>query len=628
MPPRAAGARFAMSDRDESGTAWRLAPADYAARREAPFALPAAPDSRYLTMRDGCRIAIDVWRPEGAEGPVPAILILTPYYRRFRLREGGSGDAIPNAGKFVRHLVPRGYAVVVVDVRGTGASFGTRDSFRSPREREDSREIADWIVAQPWSDGQIGATGISYPGAASDFLASTGHPAVKAIAPLFAVWDTYADNYYPGGILLKQLAKSYDDLMVAMDHDRRDLLRNYVYYANPDLAGPHPVDEDAYGTLLAEALREHLGNFRQPDFMGEFRFREEPLPYDASFSSAAFSPYSVRGGIRPDVAVLAVSGWMDGAGYANGAISRYLTLRDNPVHLILGPWDHGARCHVSPWRRAQTPDFDLLGALLRFFDHYLLRLPTGLEQEAPIHYFAMHAEAWRSAEAWPPVPETRRLHLAEGNALAESPDAAGADTTTADFAWGSGPGTRYERIAGINSTTYHADWPQREAALPGWTSAPLPEAMELAGHGLADLWLASSEPDAALFVYLSEVEADGTVRYVTEGLLRALHRKESPAPENYRTAWPFRSFRREDAAPLVPGRAERIRIPLLPVAWVFQAGSRLRLSLSGADADHAVQVPHGRPPRLTLLRGGDRASALELPLRPYTAALELPHATS
>ncbi|MGX9964752.1 CocE/NonD family hydrolase [Roseomonas sp. F4] len=605
-----------MSDRDHSGAAWRLAPSSYAAAREVEFTLPEAPASRYLTMRDGCRIAVDVWRPEGATGPVPAILILTPYYRRFRLREGGQGDAIPNAGKFVRYLVPRGYAVVVVDVRGTGASFGTRDSFRSPREREDSAEITDWVVAQPWSDGQVGATGISYPGAASDFLASTGHPAVKAIAPLFAVWDTYADNYYPGGIQLKQLAKSYDDLMVAMDHDRRDLLRNYVYYANPDLAGPHPVDEDADGTMLAEALREHAGNFRQPDFMAEFRFREDPLPYDAGFSSASFSPYSVGAGIRPDVAVLAVSGWMDGAGYANGAISRFLTLRDNPVHLILGPWDHGARCNISPWRREQTPEFDLLGAVLRFFDHYLLGRETGLDQEAPVHFFSLHAEAWRAAESWPPVESTQRLYLAAESALADAPVAAGQDVAQADFAWGSGDGTRYERIAGINSTNYYADWGQRQAGLVGWSSAPLPQDMELAGHGLADLWLESSEPDAALFVYLSEVEADGTVRYVTEGLLRALHRHESPAPETYRTSWPFRSFTRADAVPLVPGEATRLRIPLLPTAWVFRQGSRIRLSLSGADADHAAQVPHGRPPRLTLLRGGDRGSALELPLRP------------
>ncbi|WP_439548866.1 CocE/NonD family hydrolase [Falsiroseomonas sp.] len=611
-----------MADSDGDSPAWQVAPGDYMARREADFTLPPVPQSRYLRMRDGCRIAVDLWlphEPEGAPaaGPVPTVLILTPYYRRFSLRPGGSGDATPNAGKFINLLVPRGYAVVVVDVRGTGASFGTRDSFRSPKEREDSREIADWIVAQPWSDGRIGATGISYPGAASDFLASTGHPAVRAIAPLFAVWDTYADNYYPGGILLKQLAKSYDDLMLAMDHDRRDLLRNYIYYANPDLAGPHPVDEDADGALLGQALVEHLGNFRQPDFMGEFRFREDPLPYDASFSSASFSPYSVRDGIAKDVAVLACSGWMDGAGYANGAIARFLTLRENPVHLLLGPWDHGARCNVSPWRNQVAPEFALMGEVLRFFDHYLMGRATGLGQEARVHYFSLHGEAWRAAAAWPPVAETQRLHLAPDAVLAPAvPAEAGRDTVRADFAAGTGNGTRYERIAGINSTDYHADWGDRQARLIGWTSAPLAEAMEMTGHAIADLWIASSEPDAAIFAYLSEVEADGTVRYVTEGLLRALHRKESPAPDAYRTTWPFRSFRREDAAPLVPGQAERIRIPLLPTSWVFSAGSRIRLSIAGADADHCVQVPHGRPPLLTLLRGGDHASALNLPLRP------------
>jgi putative CocE/NonD family hydrolase len=440
---------------------------------------------------------------------------------------------------------------------------------------------------------------------------------VKAIAPLFAVWDTYADNYYPGGILLKQLAKSYDDLMVALDHDRRDLLKNYVYYANPDLAGPHPVDEDPDGTLLRQALREHLGNFRQPDFMAEFRFREEPLPYDPSFSSASFSPYSVSSGIRPDVAVLAVSGWMDGAGYANGAVARFLTLRDNPVHLLLGPWDHGARCNVSPWRERQESQFALLGEVLRFFDHYLGGRDTGLAAEARVHYFSLHAEEWRAAPSWPPVEAVRRLHLAAGYALTDAhPADPGSDAMRADFAAGSGDGTRYERIAGINSTEYYADRGAREAKLLGWSSAPLDEDTELTGHGVADLWLASSEPDAAVFAYLSEVEADGTVRYVTEGLLRALHRKESPAPASYRTTWPFRSFRREDAAPLVPGRAERIRIPLLPTSWVFRKGSRIRLSIAGADADHCVQVPHGRPPLLAVLRGGDRVSALDLPLRP------------
>lgn len=614
-----------MGDADAGSRAWRVPPADYLARRPPTHALPDRPISRYVAMRDGCRLAVDVWLPQGgAEGGaedgarVPAVLVHTPYYRRFALRPGsGPAEVAPNAAKFRDAFVPRGYALVVVDIRGTGASFGTRDGFRSPREREDAREIAGWIAAQPWSDGRIGATGISYPGAASDFLASTGHPAVKAIAPLFAVWDTWTDNYYPGGVLLNRLTHAYDRLMVAMDHDRRDLLATVSYYANPDYAGPAPVDEDPEGALLAEALRQHRGNFRQPDFMADLAFREEPLPYDPAWSSATIGPYSVRRGIRPDVAVCAVSGWCDGAGYANGAIARWLTLKDNPVHLLLGPWDHGARCNVSPWRRQVEPEFALLGEVTRFFDEYLMGRDTGLRAEAPIHYFSMHAEAWQAAEAWPPVPSATRLALGPGR-LGAPPPTPGTAAHPSDFGWGSGSGTRYERIAAIDARDYHADWQERQQALPAYDSAPFDRDTELTGHALADLVLASSEPDACLVCYLSEVEADGTVRYVTEGLLRALHRKEGPCPEDYRTTWPWRSFHRADAAPLVPGVAERIRVPFLPVSWVFRAGSRLRFSLAGTDADHMKQIPHGRPPVLTLHFGPEgEGSALDLPLRPF-----------
>jgi len=600
---------------DNNAAAWRLPPADYVAARAIEHEL-APPSSCYVTMRDGCRIALDAYVPQPkddvtSEQRFPTLLFLTPYYRRFKLRLGGSGEVNPNTGKFRDYFVPRGYAVVVVDVRGTGASFGTRDSFRSPREREDSREIADWIVAQPWSNGVIGATGISYLGAAADFLASTGHPAVKAIAPICSVWDTYADNYFPGGIQLKSLTKVYDELMVGLDHDRRDILRQFSYFANPDFEGPQPVDEDMDGALLNQAVTEHLGNFRQTDFMAEFKFREEGLPYDPAFSSASFSPYAVAGGIRPDVAILSVSGWYDGAGYANGAIARHLTMTDNPRHLLLGPWDHGARIDVSPWRRQVEPTFPLLGEILRFFDTYLMRRDTGLTDEAPVHYYAMHAEQWRAAHQWPPVVTERRLYLAPDRQLAEAAPQAGEDRYAVDFSRGTGHNTRYERIAGIDSRDYYADWQGRSDAMLGYTSAPLRSAMELAGHGLADLWVASSEPDLALFVYLSEIEADGTERYVTEGLLRALHRKEALAPVTYRATWPFRSFARSDAAPLLPGQIERIRVPLLPVAWQFAKGSRIRVSIAGHDDDHCGQVPHGRPPVITLRLG---QSALELPL--------------
>jgi hypothetical protein len=603
-----------MPDRDDLGSAWKVPPSRYLASRPAEHRV-GAPSSVYVTMADGCRLAVDVMLPDGdASRRWPTVLILTPYVRRFQLAAGSNVEPSPNSYRYRDMFVPRGYAVVVVDARGTGASFGTRDSFRSPRERGDYKEIADWIVSQPWSDGRIGATGISYLGAACDFLASTGHTAVKAIAPLFAVWDTWADNYYPGGMLIKRLALVYDELMLALDHDRRDLRSKFSYFADPALQGPMPVDDDKDGSLARQAVKEHLANFRMPDFMSEFKFRDDTLAYDPSFSSASFGPYNYLDQMPADVAVYAISGWMDGAGYANGTLSRFLTLPNAQRRIMLGPWDHGARVNVSPWRSRIEPELPVLGEVLRFFDQHLAGRETGLLDEAPIHYFAMHAEAWRAAESWPPVKGSRQLFTASDNRLAKSPSEKAASTAyQADFSIGSGAQTRYERIAGIDATAYYADWTEREHGLLSFTTEPLTAPLEIAGHPVVSLWLASSESDAAVFVYLSEVEADGTARYVTEGLLRAIHRAEAPAPRNYKTTWPWRTFARKDAKPMPVGEPQLLRFALLPTAWRFAAGSRIRLSIAGGDADHFVQTPHGRPPLLTVMSGADKATRLDLP---------------
>ncbi len=605
-----------MPDRDDLGSAWKVPPSRYLAGRPAEF-MVGAPASVYVTMQDGCRLAVDVILPDGDAGKRwPVVLILTPYIRRFELAPGTSGvEPSPNTYRYRDMFVPRGYALVVVDSRGTGASFGTRDSFRAPRERADYSAIADWIVAQPWSDGSIGATGISYLGAACDFLASTSHKAVKAIAPLFAVWDTWADNYYPGGMLIKRLALVYDELMLALDHDRRELRGQFSYFANPALLGPMPVDDDRDGSLAREAVQGHLANFRMPDFITEFKFRDDALPYDPDFTSASFSPYHYLDEIPKDVAVYAISGWMDGAGYANGALARFLTLPNAHRGLMLGPWDHGARVNASPWRARIEPELPVLGEVLRFFDQHLAGRDTGLLQEDPIHYFTVHAEEWRGAKAWPAVKGTLQLYTMSGLQLATAqPNAPSEEKYQVDFTAGSGTQTRYERIAGIDATSYYADWSERERRLLNFTGPVLDQDLEIAGHPVVSLWLSSSEPDAAVFVYLSEVEADGTSRYVTEGVLRAIHRAEAPAPCNYRTTWPWRTFARKDAKPMPIGEPQLLRFALLPTAWRFAKGSRLRLSIAGADADHFVQAPHGRPPLLTISSGGDRASVLELPV--------------
>ncbi len=614
----------AVPDDLDAAPAWHVTPAAYLATRPATSQTVRAV-SRYVAMPDGCRLAVDVYLP--ATGHAQAarhatIVVFTPYYRRFQVADGASSEASPNTALYRDFFVPRGYALCVVDVRGTGASFGARDSFRSPREREDSYHVADWIVRQPWSNGVIGSTGISYLGAAADFLASTAHPAVKAIAPLFAVWDTYADNYFPGGIALTALTRHYEVFTRGLDQNEPDLLRGYAQWADPGLRGPAPVDDDQDGTLLRAAVAEHRANFRQSEFMASIRVREDGLLHAPEISSASISPYGYAQHIREDVAILSVSGWADGAGYANGAISRYLSLPRNPRHLLLGPWDHGGRIDMSPWRTQETPDKLFMAETLRFFDTYLLGRDCGLSREQPVHYYAVHEEAWHAADHWPPGRSTERWHLGRQDLQRQAAPDVHEVRYQADFSLGTGAHTRYERIASLDPRAYYGDWDGRSdgSRMMAFESAPLTEELDIVGHVVASLQFASSERDAALHVYLTEVEADGRERHVTEGLLRAVHRQEAQAPTTYATSWPFRTFNRADAAPLQPGRHERVRIPLLPTAWRVARGSRLRLSIAGADADHCERIPAGRPPVFSVRIGGQDGSFIDIPTHNGAAA--------
>lgn len=608
-----------MSDKDNSPGAWRVPPSKYLATRKPGYTIPSQPLSVYVTMRDGCRIAVDVYLPQAGTdnrpaGRVPTIAIFTPYYRRFVTTMAGVENS-PNCGRYRDFFVPHGYAVVVVDVRGTGASFGTRDALRSPKERDDYREIAEWIVQQTWSNGAIGSTGISYLGAAAVFLASTGHPAVKAIAPLFAVTDIYTDQLYVGGMLSTIWTGRYDELMVALDQDDRPALGKFSYYGNPHFAGPQPVDDDAQGHLLAEAIHQHRSNCRLNDLAREMPFQHDAALHDPLLSLDICSPGYYTRQIPGSVAIYSISGWYDGAGYSNSAITRYLTLSGHQHRLLLGPWDHGARSNVSPWRSQTASDFPLLAEVLRFFDQHVRGMDTGLDQEAPVHYFTIHDEKWQAANDWPPVRDLARMYLCADGVLASEADReTGSDAYQVDFSVSSGTQTRLERLGAAAVENYYPDWTQRQASHLRYDSAQLSEAAELTGHVVAHLLMTSSQMDAAVHIYLTEVLADGSCRYVTEGSLRAMHREGLAASPDYVASWPVNTYDRQSARLLTPGEPARLTFALLPVSWTFARGSRIRISLTGSDAGHAPQVPHGRPPLLNLLRG-PQGSWFELPLR-------------
>lgn len=605
-------------------TPWRMNPMTYLEGRGEPRD-GVRLVSQYVAVRDGTRLAVDVHLPGTTETDerFPAICIFTPYYRRFALREGHpiDLDPCPTVAFYRDSFVKWGYALVCVDVRGSGASFGCRDGFRSPAERLDHHDIVEWVSRQSWCDGNVGATGISYPGAAADFLASTCHPAVKAVAPLFAVWDTWSNHLYPGGVLLTCVTRNYGALADALDLDRRDLIPDHTYFKNDDLAGPAPVDDDPDGVLLRRAIEDHAANFNMQDFAQQLRFRDAALTDDPDYTSAKISPYHYADRTADrQTAVYSVSGWMDGGGYSLGTIQRHLWLENSKNHLMLGPWDHGARGHCSPWRAAGTPPQQpFVGAeILRFFDTHLKGLEAGMSDEASVHYYTMGAERWQAADSWPVATRETRLYFSESQALnADAPGAdadAAHDVYQADYTCRTGCHTRYDRLYIANVETYYDDWDGRDDKMLCYTGAPLLEDTEVTGHPVIDLHFSCSEKDCAFFIYLSEVTPDGGAVYVTEGVFRALHRGRGRNPENIPETGPTHSFNQADARYLTPNEATEASFELLPTSYLFRAGHRIRVAIAAADSDHFTRIPDGRPPRFTFFRQRGRLSGIRLPV--------------
>ncbi|HCR97492.1 MULTISPECIES: CocE/NonD family hydrolase [Halomonas] len=579
--------------------------------------------SRYLTMRDGIDIAIDIHLPgiQEDDNRFPVIAFFTPYYRRMKLKPGAPEgvEDCPNIAVFRSLLLSRGYALAAVDVRGSGASFGVRTGLRSPKERGDYLEIIDWVSQQDWCNGAIGITGISYLGAAADFTASWAHPAVKAIVPHSSVWDTWSNQLYPGGVMCRRLVKEYGNLMDALDDNAAEDRDKFPYFKGEHYDGPAPVDGDTNGRQLKAALEDHTANFDMADFVHQFPFRDRPLHTDPDFSSAIISPYYYANRKADhQTAVYTISGWMDGH-YARGAALRYEWQQNPKKRLMLGAWDHGGRSGSSPYRHEPQPQSKALSETLRFFDEHLMDLDTGLRNELPVHYYTVGEERWKSASEWPPAStQWRTLYFQEGHKLSEAaPNALhGSDRYVGDYRCGTGNQSRYNRLYAQNVEHYYADWHGRDERMLCYTTDTLTANMELTGHPVIRLNLQSDTQDCALFVYIEDIDENGRAAYVTEGVFRALHRRIAESHPNLPAIGPNHSFNERDARYLIPGECSEIAFDLLPTSWLFKAGHRLRIAIALADSDHFSRIPDGVIPTIDIHRNALHASAIELPIMP------------
>ena len=180
--------------------------------------------SVYIPMRDGIKIAVDIHIPDGISSGerIPCILLQTRYWRATRFRFPFRYIINPLGSRdHIKAFTGFGFALVSVDVRGTGASFGTRISPWSEDEVKDSKDIIEWIIDQPWSDGNIVTLGNSYSGTTSELVAVSNHPAVKGIITMHNELDPYLDIAFPGGILNEWFITSWAHSVACLDQNNR-----------------------------------------------------------------------------------------------------------------------------------------------------------------------------------------------------------------------------------------------------------------------------------------------------------------------------------------------------------------------------------------------------------------------
>ncbi len=568
--------------------------------------------SLYVPMRDGVRLAVDLFLPAdlAAGTRLPALVEQTRYQRSYKW----AADSLDRVPSGLAWFVERGYAFLIVDVRGSGASFGRRRAEFDEAEVRDGWDLVEWIVKQPWSSGKVGALGISYVGTTADLLLVNQHPAVKAIAPLYALFDTYADIAAPGGLELSFFARDWGMIISQMDRQEVPPAQS-----PPGSLGVRPTDEDPDGVLLRAAVAEHRDNFRVDGFVGKMNARDAVGTNGLSIDvTSTHTHWHRMAGSK--AAIYGVSGWWDG-GYPYSSIKRFLTIRTPGSRLLLGPWSHGGRFYYTPRdRTARSSSFDPNPDLLQFFDFHLKGIRNGADRQPAVRYYTMGEERWKTAPTWPPagiVPRT--WFLAADRSLTPTRGTAGVDEYQVDTTAGTGNRARWNTLLGGIGAQY-PDRVDADRKLLTYDSPPLARDLEVTGHPSATVWLSATTSDAALLVYLEEVFPDGHVGYVTEGVVRARHRALRPAAAApYRQPTPYRTGLSADARPLEPGRPDSIWVDLLPVSHLFRAGSRIRVAIAGADRDHFALIPPGEVPTLAILRGGARASRLTLPTMPRRA---------
>lgn len=583
--------------------------------------------SQYVAMRDGVRLAVDVVRPavNGApvEGPTPAVFTMQRYGRAYLSPDGKSVVTPVESTSFIQELVRHGYAYVTVGIRGTGASFGNFPGVQSANEARDAHDVTAWIVSQEWSNGAVGMMGNSYRANAAMMATSDPHPALKAIFPSMMDFDAY-ETSRPGGILLTGALSSWTMITAILDG------RMQAPPGTP-LPAVAPVDGDKDRSLFDAARAEHVNNVNVAEQSKARKFRDDVVYAQEAREDenmlAALLPAINRGG----VAIYLWSGWNDI--WPKQPFLWMANLKGSKK-LAIGPWSHDPE-EKDPATGERLPGeaarVRLQGIeMLRWFDYWLKGVDNGVMDEPAYAYAVMKSPdewEWRFTNDWPLKAARSGATLfldggpggdgdpREGILSETEPEAeTAADAFAIDFTATTTPNSRWMDATSFNPLRF----PDMSANAGKGLSYVLPPASapyEIIGHPVVTLYMTSTAPDADVFVYLDKIDADGRSVYLTEGQLRASRRTLGAPPyENFGLPWPTHA--RADAQSVAPlsGNIAELTFDLLPLARRVEKGDRLRLIITGADADNFELYMQDESPTLSVMRSAAHPSRIVLPI--------------
>lgn len=495
-----------------------------------------------IPMRDGVRLTADLFLPNG-DRRWPTVLLRTPYSRK-----------APGVRGY-RSFVPRGYAVLIEDVRGRYSSEGSFG--RTQQEGPDASDTTDWISEQPWSNGRVVMAGGSYLGITQWWAALQQNTRLIAISPVFSGDDDYLDRFYSTGGALKlgQRLLWLSENFTPRSQVRPEF-RSYIFHLPLRTAD-----------LAATGLPLPL-----------WRTALEHPSYDRYWKAS-----SVRDKLnRITVPVLSFGGWFDN--YAESDLDAFsrLSRQGAAIETWIGPWAH------NPGMKFPTRDFgpesriSIRRRQFEWFDRLLGRNPASEKagtSSSCLHIFVMGTNVWREEHEWPlaRTQYTSLYLLSKGHANSLSGDGVlewhpGTTAETDGFTYD--PRNPVPTIGGAICCEPKVLPPgpldqtrvEKRQDVLVYTSPPLSQDIEITGSVQVLLYVATSANDTDFTAKLVDVRRDGQPLLVTDGIQRLRYRLSLTKPVFAKRNTPY-----------------QISIDAGVTSYVFSAGHRIRLEISSSN---------------------------------------------